>query len=283
MRGALQVFLLSLILLATHAEAKLCEALVEGSDGKVLDLTELKKALRDDFLTKYWIKRINYNRNVKWFGPERPAILVRKTGLTYDEMLSAQRIKREKQDTGRDALDAFLDITLEVGIEQQLNDIMSSKDMQSFVKLVGQANTLTQQGKRAEALQSLRDAWTVFQKLSSEVYPEKNYVLSLSVQKTFVQMFEVTKGTSTNSTEITKEMLRILNFGRLQGQRLFAKQHVIIMKGALETMGGVAEKVDDDTQAGMQMFSHLCSILKMLNLPLPAEFVRPLSATGDTK
>ena len=271
MRGVVQFFFTFLILVAAQAEAKLCEALVDGSDGKVLDLEELKKALRDDFLTKYSLRRINYHRNAKWFGPERPAILVRKTGLTYDEMLSAHHIKRNKEETGRDALDTFLDITIEVGIEQQLQDIMSSKDLQSFVKLVGQANILTLAGEREKALEALREAWVIFQKISSEVHQERDYVLSKDVLKTFEQMFEVTRGSRTNSPAILSEMLRILNYGRLQGQRLFAKQYLIIMKGVLETMGGAAEKVEDDTHAGLQMFSQLCSIMRMLNLPIPKE------------
>lgn len=275
MRGVFQVFLILAMIVTVQAEAKLCEALVDGSDGKVLNLQDLKQALRDDFQTKYWLKRINYNRNAKWYGPERPEILVRKTGLTYNEMLTAQRLKHEKQETGRDAFDAFLDIAIEVGIEQQLNDIMSSKDLQSFMRLVGQGTSLTIQGKRAEALQALTEAWTVFQKLSSEVHPEKDYVLSMSIQKTFKEMFEVTKGTRTNSTEITKEMLRILNYGRMQGQRLFAKQNVIIMKGVLEQMGGVVEKSTDNLQAGGEMIAHIGSIFKMLNIELPEEFRRP--------
>lgn len=270
MRGVFHIFLIIVVLITVQAEAKLCEALVAGSDGKVLDLHELKQALRDDLLTKYHLRRINLSRDIKWVGPERPQILT-KDGGTYSEMLQSQRLRYEKLNNGRDALSTFLDITIEVGLEQQRIDIMASEDMKAFVEALGKATTLTFEGKREEALNSLREAWTRFQLASADTHPEKTDILALTIQNTFSQLFEVHKVDS-KSPEITKEIRRILDYGRLQGQRLFAKQHVIIMKGVLEQMGGAAEKISDDFQAGSQLYSHFCSIRRMLNIEFAEEF-----------
>ena len=96
-------------------------------DGSSLSFSDLADAVRKALRAAYSIKRKDRKRNIKWTGPPQGESCAH-CCLAPADALTAESLKYNLDDQGRDALDVIIGIAIQMGIEQGRRNFKNSPE-----------------------------------------------------------------------------------------------------------------------------------------------------------
>jgi hypothetical protein len=237
----------AMLLLGAHPAAATpakCKASVAGSqvfewpaDGSLVSYDKVASYGRKMFLNGLQITRINRNKNVNWSGPSKPQFPYAGDSRTWPERFSAAELRYQQSNYDRDALDEFINVAFNIGVEQGRREVRSSVHS-PVVALLTIAETDIRNGRLEAAKDKVASAATLVSqseikyayqgliKVGSQMewptngMPAKGDELVAPLAAAFHHLYKADTLSSPNSNSIINERIReIIEMGAEQGRR----------------------------------------------------------------